>query len=207
MLPPSSVRLYRCPRCALRERIESELKRLVSNDIVEEVHSSEWASSVVPIIKSDNSIRLCGDYKITINKYLPRDIHPVPRIEELTAKLSGGQKYSRLDFSQAFTQLALDVDSRSLTTINTHCGLFRYKRLCFGISSAPAIFQRTIEDVFKNVKNVVLYFDDLFVTGKDEAEHLQTLKEVLDICEAKGLRVKKSKCQFLQNLQFFVVFV
>ena len=113
------------------------------------------------IPKKDNTIRICGDYKVTVNKIINQDEHPIPKLEDLTAKLAGGAKFSCIDFSHAYTQLQLDDESKDFTTINTHCGLFRYLRCPFGISSMPQIFQRTIEQVFKDIPYCAIYFDNM----------------------------------------------
>ena len=91
--------------------------------------------------KPDGSVRICGDFKVTINPVLQIDKHLIPKPEDLLTVLAGGQKFSKLDLSQVYQQMLLDPEDRKYTTINTHLGLFQYKRLSFGIASAPAIFQ------------------------------------------------------------------
>ena len=81
--------------------------------------------------------------------------------------------------------------------INTQKGLFRYNRLPFGVASAPAIFQRTIESILRGIPHVCVYIDDILVTGKSQEEHLQTVDEVLSRLEAAGLRLKRDKCTFM----------
>ena len=83
--------------------------------------------------------------------------------------------------------------------INTHRGLFRYTRLLFGIASAPRIFQRVMECVLHGISGVVVYLDDILITGETEEEHLQTLDEVLSRLDKAGLRVKCGKCEFMQS--------
>ena len=78
--------------------------------------------------KSDNSIRQCGDYKITINQASKPDAYPIPRIDDLYATLGGGKTYTKLDMSNAYQQLVLDQPSHQYTTIHTHRGLFQYSR-------------------------------------------------------------------------------
>lgn len=75
--------------------------------------------------KKDGTIQICGDYKVTVNPSLAIDIHPIPTPQELFASLAGGQKFTKLDLSQAYQQLLLDDKSKELVTINTHKGLFR----------------------------------------------------------------------------------
>ena len=101
---------------------------------------SEWAAPVVPVPKNDGTIRLCGDYKVTINQSLEVDQYPLPRPADLLASLNGGQKFTKLDLTAAYQQILLEESSRQFVTINTHKGLFRYTRLPFGVASAPAIF-------------------------------------------------------------------
>ena len=201
MKPDATPKFYRArqPPYALREAIEEELQRLQRDGIVEPVEHSEWATPVVPVRKRDGTVRLCGDYKLTVNQACEGDSHPIPRVEDLAYALSGGEKFSKLDLSHAYTQCMLDESSRDLTTINTHKGLFRYHRLCFGISAAPGIFQRTMENLFRHVPGCINYLDDVYVTGKDDNEHLENLRNVLSICRDKGLSLRRDKCEFLQR--------
>ena len=111
--------------------------------------------------------------------------------------LSGGTKFSKLDLAHAYLQLCLDDKSKSLVTINTHRGLFEYNRLPFGVSTAPAIFQRSIDSLLQGIPNVCAYLDDIIITGKTEEEHLQNLSAVLSKLQEAGLRLKRSKCYFM----------
>ena len=156
---------------------------------------SKWAAPVVPVLKSDRSIRICGDYKITANQAVRVDSYPLPKPEDLFAKLAGGTIFSKLDMSQAYLQLELDEDSKEITTINTLRGLFRYNRLCFGISTAPGIFQRTVENLLKDVDGVCVYLDDILLCGKNKLDHIQKLKIVLHKLQEAGFTLKKSKCE------------
>ena len=81
--------------------------------------------------------------------------------------------------------------------INTHKGLFRYNRLPFGISAAPAIFQRTIEGILQGIPSVCVYLDDILITGATEQEHLKNLDQVLNRLQQSGMRLKKKKCAFM----------
>ena len=111
----------------------------------------------MPVIKRDGSVRLCGNYKLTVNSVAQNEVYPLPRIEELFAAVSGSKVFSKLDLSHAYLQLQLDDSSQEYVTVNTHRGLYRYTRLPFGVASAPAIFQRTMETVLKGLPMVVAY--------------------------------------------------
>ena len=91
----------------------------------------------------------------------------------------------------------LDEESSKYATINTHRGLFTYSRLPYGISSAPAIFQRTIESLLRDIPGVAVYMDDIILTGANDVEHLETLDLVLTKLEESGLRLKQAKCTLL----------
>ena len=184
---------------AYREKVEAELVRLESLGIISPVQFSNWAAPIVPVAKKDNTVRLCGDYKITVNQASSVDSYPLPRVEELFARLAGGKQFSRLDLSQAYLQLPLDEKSKEYVTINTHKGLYRYNRLPFGVSSAPGIFQRCMENLLRDIKGVAVYLDDILVTGATTEEHLRNLAAVLARLQAAGLRLNKSKCFFLRD--------
>ena len=82
----------------------------------------------------------------------------------------------------------MEETSKEYLTINTHKGLFRYNGLLFGVASAPAIFQRTMESLLQGLKHVAVYLDDILITGQSEADHLRTLEDVLGRLEAAGMR-------------------
>ena len=109
--------------------------------------------------------------------------------------LVGGSIYfSELDLSHASQQLPLDKDSRRYVVLNAHRGFFRFTRLPFGISSAPGIFHRVIESLLQGIERVIVYLDDILVTGSMMVSHLRALDEVLSRLHKAGLRVKQKKC-------------
>ena len=181
---------------ALKDKVEHELERLVNDGVIEPVQFSEWAAPIVPIVKGDKSIRICGDYKMTVNRVSRVDSYPIPKVEDLLANLSGGKTFSKLDLSHAYSQLPLEEESKKYVTINTHKGLFVYNRLPYGVSSAPGIFQRVMENLLQGIPQVVVYLDDILVTGKTEREHLSNLTEVLRRMDDAGVKLKLKKCVF-----------
>ena len=201
-LRPDSKPVFCKPRpvpFALKEALGKELDRLETAGILEKVSHSNWATPVVVVPKADGSLRLCGDYKQTVNPQLDVDKYPLPNPTELFASLAGGCQFSKIDLSHAYQQLQLDESSRECVTINTHQGLYRYTRLPFGIASAPAIFQRTMDTILQGIPRTCCYLDDILVTGSTREEHLQNLETVLQRLDQRGVRVKKSKCEFLKD--------
>lgn len=187
----------RCLPYVLRSKVEDELKRLQEEGVIKPVQYCEWGTPIVPVCKPDGTVRICGDYKITVNRFAALDRYPLPRVEDLYATLAGGQKFTKIDLSHAYSQIELDEPSRLVTTITTHVGLFQYTRLPFGINSAPAIFQRIIDTMVKDIPFTCAYLDDILISGRTDVEHLQTLATVLERLNEHGLKLKKSKCEFL----------
>ena len=183
---------------AMHERLEEELSRLVAEGTLEPINYSDWAAPIVPVLKSDcKSVRVCGDFRMTVNPVSKLNRYPIPKVEDLFATLERGKTITKLDLSQAYQQLQLDAESRKYVVINTHKGLFRYTRLPYGISSAPGIFQKSMEGLLHGIPHVTVCIDDILITGETEAEHLQTLEEVLKRLAKAGLRIKKKKCKFM----------
>ena len=182
---------------ALKEAIELELARLEEAEVIEKVTYSQWAAPVVPVPKGDGKLRLCGDYKVTVNPMLEVDKYPLPKPDDLFATLAGGKLFTKIDLTHAYQQMSLDEKSRELVTVNTHKGLYRYKRLPFGIASAPAIFQKTMDVVLQGLPKVICYLDDILITGSNDAEHLANVEKVLERLKQYNIRAKKSKCAFL----------
>ena len=171
------------------------LDELVSKGTISPVSSSRWASAIVPVLKSDGSVRICGDFRIAI-KGIVTDKYPIPRSDELFASIAGGKFFTKLDMAAAYNQLELDEESKDITTINTPKGLFHFNRLCFGISSAPGIFQRAMDTLLKNVPGVLCFLDDILISGETKVIHDQRVKQVLTILQDAGLTLNAKKCQW-----------
>ena len=184
---------------ALRPKLEETLKKMEAEGNLEKVKYSPWGTPVVPVLKPDGTVRVCGDFKVTLNPCLEVQKHPLPRVEECFHAMNGGEKFTKIDLAQAYNQVPLDDESKELTTLNTHKGLYRWSRLPYGVASSPAIFQGIMDQILQGLNHVVWYLDDILLTGESEAEHLSNLEEVLSRLEKFGLRARLSKCQFFQD--------
>ncbi|XP_030380964.1 uncharacterized protein K02A2.6-like [Scaptodrosophila lebanonensis] len=184
---------------AWKDRVEQKLRALIELGVLEQVDSSDWGTPLVPILKPDGDIRICGDYKVSVNRSLVDVRYPLPRIDDIFAALQGGVLYTKLDLSNAYNQLHLDEQSQLLCTWSTHIGLLKVKRLPFGIKTAAAIFQKTMECLFQGIKGVVVYQDDITVTGSNLQEHISNLKTVLSKLKSAGLTLNANKCEFFKS--------
>lgn len=183
---------------ALRERVEAELDGMLREGIIEPVETADWATPLVPVPKADGGIRICADYKVTLNPVLLIDKYPLPKVEDLFVGLSGANYFSKIDLSQAYNQIELE-DPENLTVINTHKGLFKYKRLVYGLSSSPGIFQRIMASLLKDIPNVQVFLDDIILASQDIKTHLLLIEEVFKKLQDAGLKLKENKCFFMLN--------
>ncbi|XP_048580358.1 uncharacterized protein K02A2.6-like [Nematostella vectensis] len=183
---------------AIRHQVETELENLEKQGIISPITNSEWATPVVPLVKKSGGIRLCGDFKVTLNPELVADSYPLPTLDDLQEKMNGGSFFSKLDLTKAYSQIPLDDSAKQFTTLTTHKGLYAYNRLPFGVASSAAIFQQQMDRIFKDLPQVLCYQDDILVTGRDSEEHLSNLEEVLRRLHANGLTAQREKCEFMQ---------
>ena len=145
--------------------MSKELKKLVVQDVIKPVESSEWISPIVVTTRKDRpEPRLCVDLREP-NKSVVVDGFPLPHMEEMFTELRGTTLFSTLDLQSAYHQMPLHEDSRSSTTFITHDGLFRFKRVPFGLASAPSCFQRMMPTILKGLQGVQCYLDGIIVSG------------------------------------------
>lgn len=138
-LPPRNLPM------ALRLPVEKELPKLEPQGVLTRMEYSDWATPIVPVKKTEAEIRVCGDYKATVNKWIKPHAQKVPAIRDLLARVDGGAVFAKLDMTQAYQQLTVDEDTARMQAITTHKGTFAVNRLQFGISAAPGIFQSHME--------------------------------------------------------------
>ena len=145
-------------------------------------------------------MRLCGDFKVTVNPQLVVNTYPLPTLDDLQEKMNGGCLFSKLDLSKAYSQIPLHEESRKYTTLTTHKGVYAYNRLPFGISSAAAIFQRNMDHIFHDMPRVLCYPDDILVTGGSREEHLTTWSKCSSAYRSMAWPFNKKKMCFPQAI-------
>lgn len=183
---------------ALREPLKHELDRLESLDIIKPIRYSEYAAPIVVVRKPNNKIRICADFSTGLNERLEVYQYPLPVIEDLFTKVNGAEVFSKLDISEAYYSLPVDEETQKLLVINTPFGLYSFKRLAFGINSGPMIYQEKMEIILQGIEGVACLLDDIIISGNEE-QHFQRLQLVLERLQTAGLRLNKSKCEFLRS--------
>ena len=156
------------------------MTRLEKDVILPKVEYCEWATPIVPVVKRNGSVRVCGDFKVSVNPVVRTEQYPLPRIEDIFANLARGKHFCKHDLRQAYPlQMEVTEESKKYLTINTHKGLFQYNRLVFGVTSCPAIWQRAIDQVLQGVPDTQCILNDMIITGETDEEHLENLQKLL----------------------------
>ena len=188
----------------LRQQVEKQLKLLEQQGIIEQVEGpTPWVSPLVVIPKKNGEVRLCVDMRMA-NKAIERERHPTPTIDDIIHKLNGATVFSKLDLRSGYHQVALEPNSRYITTFATHKGLRRYTRLNFGTNSASEVFQRMISELIHDIPGLLNISDDVFVFGKTQSEHDNALQEAFKKFLEANLTLNQQKCEFSKlSITFF----
>ena len=180
----------------LQEKVEKKIQELLDCDIIEEVDGpTPWVNAVVIIPKADGDIRLCIDMR-RANEAILRGRHPIPTVDELLHSMNGSKVFSKLDLKWGYYQLELSQESRHITTFVTHKGLYRYKRLLFGVSSASELYQHEISTALAGIEGIDNISDDIIVHGPDQKIHDQRLLKTMERLRQHGLTLNAEKCLF-----------
>ena len=165
---------------ALQSKVESTLLKMEKDGVIERVTSAVSAAPIVVVGKKESDkVRVCGDFSVTYNACANVETYAMPQIEDMHSALRGCTVFSVLDMKQAYHQIPIAKESQPYLTINTHIGLFSFKRLPNGIHSGPAIFQRIMDNLLSDILKAVSRLDDILVAGTDQEDHLHTPLEVI----------------------------
>ena len=189
-------KLRRIP-LALREKVSNELKSLVDQDIIEPIQENDWISNVVTVQKTDGSLRMCLDL-CEVNKSIVTNQYPLPHRDEVFLNLKDCSTFSVIDLKNAFLQVPLHPESRPLTALITHEGIFQYKRIPFGLASAPCAFQKLMTDVLGDRPGVQIYMDDVLIGGTSQAQHDERLNSVIETLKQAAFSLNTE----VQNVPF-----
>ncbi|GJV13685.1 putative reverse transcriptase domain-containing protein [Tanacetum coccineum] len=166
--------------------------------------SSPWGAPVLFVKKKDGSFRMCIDYR-ELNKLTVKNRYPLPRIDDLFDQLQGSSIYSKIDLRSGYHQLRVREQDISKTAFRTRYGHYEFQVMPFGLTNAPAVFMDLMNRVCKPYldKFVIVFIDDILIYSKDEKEHEEHLKAILELLKKEQLYAKFSKCEFwIPKVQF-----
>lgn len=182
---------------SLLSKVNEELDNLEKQGIIEKTDYCPWGTPLVIVPKvNNNGVRLCADYKVTVNKYLIDSHHPIPRVKELFTKVKKGSYYCVLDISKAYLHIKLDKKSSQIAAISTHKGTYLAKRLFFGLKTAPSLFHKILDPILSSLDGCMAYFDDIFIQGETLEECKNNLIKCLDQLTKFNIHLNKEKCKF-----------
>ncbi|XP_062704672.1 uncharacterized protein K02A2.6-like [Aedes albopictus] len=181
------------------QKVEEELDRLQSLNIITPIDFSDWAAPIVVVKKPGGKVRICADYSTGLNEALEANHYPLPTPEDIFTKLAGKRVFSIIDLSDAYLQVEVDDVSKKLLTINTHRGLYRFNRLAPGVKSAPGAFQQLMAKMIADLEGVDAFLDDFIVHSEDEENHYRILTALFKRLREYGFRLRLEKCKFNQE--------
>ncbi|CAJ0644521.1 12712_t:CDS:2, partial [Entrophospora sp. SA101] len=160
----------------------------------------KWDEDLVVVKKKNGKLRLCVDYR-KLNEVTERDEYPLPLINDIFDTMSGAKYFTTLDCMSGYWQMKVAKQDQPKTAYITEDGLYEFTVMPFGLSNAPASFQRMMDRVFKDYKGkfVNVYLDDITIYSQTFEEHLQHLQQVFDRLRAVDLKLGRDKCEFAKE--------
>lgn len=189
---------------SIREAVKAELDRLEKLGIIEKSDNpANWISNIVIVEKPGKKVRICLDPK-ELNEALKPVNHPIPTFQEISAKLANKSYFTTLDLKDGYFQIELNEATSELCTFSTPFGSYKYKRLPFGIRTAPEIFQKHNEKNFMDIEGASVYIDDIFIAAENEKEHDEILNKVIERARKLNIKFNKNKVQYKVNTVRFL---
>ncbi|GBG82990.1 hypothetical protein CBR_g36519 [Chara braunii] len=167
--------------------------------------NSPWGAPVLFARKADGTLRLCIDYR-GLNRYTVKNSYPMPRSDELFDRLAGNRFVTKIDLRSGYHQIRVAAADQPKTAFRSRFGHYEFTVMSFGLTNAPATFQRAMNDIFRDIleQYVLVYLDDILVYSQTLEEHLKHFRDVLDRLRRHGFYAKLSKCRFAQHRMDFL---
>jgi len=179
--------------------LEAQMADWLNQGVIEP-STSPWASPLVPVRKKDGKIRWAVDFR-RLNSCLEQDSYPLPRIQTLLDRAGGHRVYSTLDATAAYFNISIDPASRELTAFATPTGLWQFRRMPFGISTAPAVYSRFISTAMNPLGSEIAqcYLDDVISYNMRVADHVPQMRQVFEAHRKAGIKLKAKKSKLFQK--------
>ena len=199
---PRNIPARRLPP-GMADQVHAELIKMRDNGIIRPVkEATDWCSPMLVTRKKSGDIRIVIDFRL-LNTAVRRENYQIPRLDDMLPSLANAKIFSALDGTSGYHQIPVHPKSQHLLTFSSSWGRWCFERLPFGISSASEVFQRAMSELLTDLPGVICYQDDVLVYGKDESEHDQRLRSVLDRFRSSGIKLNKAKCKIgVKELDF-----
>ena len=195
---PIKARPHRMSQQELQISRENVQSMLESGTIISS--KSSWSSAPVMVKKKDGGVRYCIDFR-ALNNVTIKDVYPIPNMEDVLDSLGNAMWFSKIDLKSGYWQIVVEPSDRHKTAFITREGLFEFVVMPFGLTSAPATFQRLMDTLLHDLlwHSVMVYLDDIIIYSADWSEHLAVLDEVLLRLRLAGLKASPGKCELAQE--------
>ena len=187
--------------------LKEQLRQLLDQGFIRP-SVSPWGAPVLFQKKKDGTLRLCIDYR-GLNQLTVKNKYPIPRIDELLDRLHGSTVFSKIDLKSGYYQIRIKEEDIPKTAFNSRYGHYEFTVMSFGLTNAPATFNRLMQDIFKHQldKHVLVFFDDILIYSRNDKDHEAHVKEVLSILREHKLFAKRSKCTFFAKRIEYLGFI
>ena len=193
---------YRLAPTEMQE-LKKQLQELLDKGFIQP-SSSPWGAPILYVKKKDGTMRMCIDYR-DLNKATIKNKYPLPRIDDLFDQLQGASYFSKIDLRSGYHQVKVALEDIPKTAFRTRYGHYEFLVMPFGLTNAPAVFMDLMNRVCKPYldKFVIVFIDDIIIYSKNEVEHEQHLRAVLELLKKEKLYAKFSKYEFwIREVQF-----
>ncbi|GKD63461.1 putative reverse transcriptase domain-containing protein, partial [Tanacetum coccineum] len=186
------------------KELAEQLKELSNKGFIR-LSSSPWGAPILFVKKKDGSFRMCIDY-YELNKLTVKNPYPLPRIDDLFDQLQGSSIYSKIDLRSGYHQLRVREEDIPKTAFRIRYGHYEFQVRPFGLTNAPAVFMDLMNRVCKPYldKFMIVFIDDILIYSRNEKEHEEHLKTILELLKKEELYAKFSKCEFWINMVKFL---
>ena len=187
--PPRRVAL------AVQPKLKQLLDQMVETGVlIKRDEPTDWVNSLVVVQKANGQLRICLDPR-DLNSAIKREHYIIPTFADIAPKLHEKRIFSVIDMKDGFWHIRLDESSSKLCTFNSIFGRYSYTRLPFGIASAPEVFQKRANEIFGDIADVFVIFDDLLIAAESDEQHEQTMRKVFERAREKSVRFNRNKIQ------------
>ena len=182
------------------EEVRQHVKDMLEADVIRE-SDSPYSSNVVLVRKKDGSLRFCIDYRV-LNSKTRKDAYMLPRFDDIIDTIRGAKFFSKLDLRSGYWQVEVEEQDKAKTAFSVgNLGFFECNRMSFGLTNAPATFQRLMEKCMgeMHLRECLIFLDDILIFSKTFEEHVQRLESVFSRLAEHNLKLKPSKCEFFKT--------